>query len=175
VPGSRFSSLYAGMTTESHGEAAINAYVPLHGQRQTCSHLSLPRRSVQRLVAPSLDNTARAKNLWAAVSEECICATEPVIWSGHPSRKSLAAREAERALDTAAMSLRYRSGRTGAHPDRTGARASREADLELWSHCDSALTFSRVRYLKGSVSLKFRDREFLHLVADSRYITQSAF
>jgi hypothetical protein len=30
-----------------------------------------------------------------------------------------------------------------------------------------------VRYLKGSVSLKFRDRELLHLVADARYITHS--
>jgi hypothetical protein len=30
-----------------------------------------------------------------------------------------------------------------------------------------------VRYLKGSVSLNFRDREFLHLVADSRYITHN--
>ena len=30
-----------------------------------------------------------------------------------------------------------------------------------------------MRYLKGSVSLKFRDRELLHLVADARYITHS--
>jgi hypothetical protein len=30
-----------------------------------------------------------------------------------------------------------------------------------------------VRYLKGSLRLKFRDREFLHLVADSRFITHN--
>jgi hypothetical protein len=30
-----------------------------------------------------------------------------------------------------------------------------------------------MRYLKGSVSLEFRDKELLHLVADARYITHS--